>query len=103
MKNQRIENDIDGLIVLNKEKNFTSHDCIVAIKKILKPKKIGHTGTLDKNARGVLICLLGNATKSQEYLMKNGNKIYEAELIVGIATDTEDITGSIIKKNDKYI
>ena len=103
MSNQKTINDINGLIVLDKKKDYTSNDCLSVIKKLLHPKKIGHTGTLDKNAEGVLVCLLGTATKSQEYLMKCGDKIYEAELILGIATDTEDITGNILATNDiKY-
>lgn len=90
-------NDINGLIVLDKPKDHTSNDCLSIIKKYLHPKKLGHTGTLDENATGVLVCLLGNATKCQEYLMKTGDKVYEAELILGISTDTEDITGKVIR------
>ncbi len=97
LKIKRIVNDINGLIILDKPKGHTSNDCISLIKKILHPRKIGHTGTLDENATGVLVCLLGSATKSQEYLMKTGAKIYDAELILGISTDTEDITGKILE------
>ena len=96
MKNQKEINDINGVIVLDKPSGFTSNDCISIIKKTIHPRKIGHTGTLDLNATGVLVCLIGDATKRQEYLMKTGNKIYEAELIIGFATDTEDSTGNII-------
>ena len=99
----KIINDINGLIVLDKPKGFTSNDCLSIIKKYLHPKKIGHTGTLDLNATGVLICLLGDATKSQDYLMKAGDKLYDAELILGIPTDTEDITGKIISTLDKNV
>ncbi len=91
----KIINDISGMIILNKPKGITSNDCLTSIKKILHPKKIGHTGTLDKNATGVLICLLGNATKSQDYLMMNCIKTYKAELIFGISTDTDDFLGNI--------
>lgn len=96
----KIINDINGLIILNKPKGFTSNDCLSKIKKYLHPRKLGHTGTLDANATGVLVCLLGSATKCQEYLMKTGSKLYDAELILGVATDTEDISGNIIKKYD---
>ena len=96
LKKEKIISDIEGLIVLNKPKGYTSNDCIAVIKKGLHPKKIGHTGTLDVNATGVLVCLLGNATKCQELLMKKGTKIYEAELIIGVSTDTEDVTGKIL-------
>lgn len=98
LKEKKVVNDINGLIILDKPKNYTSYDCLSIIKKYLHPKKIGHTGTLDENATGVLACLLGSATKCQEYLMKTGDKVYEAELIIGISTDTEDITGKV----DRY-
>ncbi len=95
----KIVNDINGMIILNKPKGITSNDCLTSIKKILHPKKLGHTGTLDKNATGVLICLLGNATKSQDYLMKSCIKTYEAELLFGISTDTDDFLGNIENSN----
>ena len=96
MKVNKIINDINGMIILNKPKHLTSNDCLSIIKRVLHPKKIGHTGTLDKNATGVLICLIGSATKSQEYLMKNCKKKYKAELLLGISTDTEDFLGNVI-------
>ena len=99
MKENRIVNDINGMIILNKPKDMTSNDCLSIIKKNIHPKKIGHTGTLDKNATGVLVCLLGNATKSQDYLMRSCNKVYEAELLLGIKTDTEDMLGEVIEKD----
>lgn len=91
------------MIILNKPKGMTSNDCLAIIKKNIHPKKIGHTGTLDKDATGVLLCLLGNATKSQEYLMKSCVKKYKAELIFGISTDTEDISGNIKEINENKI
>ena len=91
------------MIILNKPKDMTSNDCLSIIKKNLHPKKIGHTGTLDKNATGVLICLLGSATKSQDYLMKSCTKKYKAELLFGIVTDTEDITGNVTNVDDEKI
>ncbi|MBP3200363.1 MAG: tRNA pseudouridine(55) synthase TruB [Lachnospiraceae bacterium] len=103
MKQNKIINDINGMIILNKPKDMTSNDCLSIIKKSIHPKKIGHTGTLDKNATGVLICLLGSATKSQDYLMKTCKKCYRAELVLGISTDTEDITGNIIEQNTNKI
>lgn len=98
MANKQVKNKIDGLIVLDKEKGYTSYDCLAVIKKLLSPEKIGHTGTLDVNATGVLVCLLGKGTKSQDYLMSCGDKIYKAELVLGISTDTEDITGTILNE-----
>ena len=84
----------NGILALNKESGFTSFDCIYRLKKLLDVKKVGHTGTLDKEAKGVLVCLIDEATSFQEELMKNGKKIYKAELVLGVSTDTEDIYGN---------
>ena len=92
----------DGLIILNKQKNWTSFDCIAALRKLLNTRQIGHTGTLDLNAKGVLVCLVGTACKLQDFFM-NGRKTYIAELILGIATDTEDITGNIVGADNRNI
>ena len=72
---------MDGIILINKEKKYTSHDVVAKVKKILKVK-VGHTGTLDPNATGILPLLLGNATKISKYLI-NHNKEYEAVLQLG--------------------
>ena len=72
---------MDGIIIINKEKEYTSHDVVAKVKKILNEKKVGHTGTLDPNATGVLPILLGKGTKLSKYLI-NHNKIYEATLHV---------------------
>ena len=92
----------NGIVILNKQKGMTSHDAIFKLKKILNIKKIGHTGTLDKNASGVLIVLLSNSTKIQNALMK-GDKEYIAELIIGASTDAEDYTGKIIGSENDYL
>lgn len=94
---------MQGMIILDKPKGLTSNACLTMIKRKLNIDKIGHTGTLDGNATGVLVCLIGDSTSSQEYLMKTGDKIYEAELVLGVSTDTEDITGKIIEKIDNYV
>lgn len=85
---------MDGIILINKEKDYTSHDVVAKVKKMLKVK-VGHTGTLDPNATGVLPLLLGNATKVSKYLI-NHDKEYIAELKLGIKTDTADKEGKII-------
>jgi tRNA pseudouridine55 synthase len=87
---------MDGIILINKEKNYTSHD-IVAIAKKTLGEKIGHTGTLDPNATGVLPLLVGKATKISKYIV-NHDKVYKAVLKLGIKTDTADITGNIIEQ-----
>lgn len=91
---------MDGIIIINKEKEYTSHDVVAKVKKILNEKKVGHTGTLDPNATGVLPILLGKGTKLSKYLI-NHNKIYEATLKLGEKTDTADIEGKIIE--EKYV
>ena len=85
---------MDGIILINKQKNYTSHDVVNKVKKITK-SKVGHTGTLDPNATGVLPLLLGNATKISKYLI-NHDKEYEVLLQLGTKTDTADSEGKII-------
>lgn len=89
---------MDGIILINKEKNYTSHDVVNKVKKITK-SKVGHTGTLDPNATGVLPLLLGNATKISKYLM-NHDKEYQVILQLGIKTDTADVEGKIIEEKE---
>ncbi len=88
---------LNGLIVVNKEKNITSFGTIKKLEEILGQDKIGHVGTLDPNATGVLVCLLNDSCKFSKSLSKQ-DKIYEAELIFGFSTDTLDIKGKVIKK-----
>lgn len=87
---------MDGLIVIDKPKEVTSHDVVRKVKKILNVKKVGHTGTLDPNATGVLPILVGNGTKLSKYLI-NHDKIYEVVLKLGEKTDTADSEGKIIE------
>ena len=89
---------MDGIIVINKEKGYTSNDVVQIVKKIFS-EKVGHTGTLDPMATGVLPLLVGKGTKCSKYLI-NHDKIYSATLKLGIKTDTGDITGNIIKKEN---
>lgn len=87
----------NGIINVYKEKGFTSHDVVAKLRGILKQKKIGHTGTLDPEAEGVLPVCLGKATKLCE-LLTDKDKTYEACLRLGIQTDTQDMTGKIQKE-----
>lgn len=96
---------MDGIIVINKEKEYTSHDVVAKLKKKLNISKVGHTGTLDSNATGVLPILIGKGTKFSKYLI-NHDKIYEVQLELGKKTDTADVEGKIIeekKVDEKYI
>ena len=92
---------IDGLINVYKEKDYTSFDVIAKLRGILKQKKIGHTGTLDPMAEGVLIVCLGKATKLVDLLVTS-TKEYKASMQLGIDTDTEDITGKVLKESDSW-
>lgn len=88
---------INGMINIYKEAGFTSHDVVAKLRGILKQKKIGHTGTLDPEAVGVLPVCLGNATKLCE-LLTDKSKEYEAWLQLGIRTDTQDLTGTVLEE-----
>ena len=89
---------MNGIIVVNKPKDFTSRDIVNLACKKLNTKKIGHTGTLDPLATGVLVMGVNKGTKIIE-LLTSDDKEYEAEIMLGLLTTTNDITGSIIKEN----
>jgi len=86
---------MDGILPLWKEKGYTSHDCVAIVRKLLKTKKVGHTGTLDPNVTGVLPLCIGKATKIAEY-MTNAGKAYIAEVTIGYSTTTEDYDGEVV-------
>lgn len=90
---------INGIVVVNKDPGYTSRDVVNIIGKALKTKKVGHTGTLDPLASGVLAVCVGRYTKLVE-LLTSMDKEYIAEIKLGIATDTLDITGEILEKQD---
>ena len=90
---------INGIINVYKEKGYTSHDVVAKLRGILRQKKIGHTGTLDPEAEGVLPVCLGKATKVCGLLTEK-DKVYEAVLLLGRTTDTQDITGTILEEKD---
>jgi len=90
---------MNGIFNIYKEAGMTSHDVVNKLRKILKTKAVGHTGTLDPNATGVLVVAVGRATKVIEY-MENDEKIYRAELTVGVTTDTEDIWGEVLESRE---
>ncbi|MBE5819217.1 MAG: tRNA pseudouridine(55) synthase TruB [Clostridiales bacterium] len=90
---------MDGILIINKPKGYTSHDVVNVIRKKLNIKKVGHTGTLDPNATGVLPILVGQATKVSKYLIEH-DKTYVAKLKLGEKTSTGDVEGEIIEKKD---
>lgn len=87
---------INGVVNIYKERGYTSHDVVAKLRGILKQKKIGHTGTLDPEAEGVLPVCLGKGTKLCEYLTGH-DKTYEAVLLLGKETDTQDLTGTVLR------
>ncbi len=88
---------VDGIINLYKPSGITSHDAVAAIRRKFKGTKVGHTGTLDPMAVGVLPICLGKATRITEYLLM-GDKKYRCEMTLGLDTDTQDIWGNITKE-----
>ena len=88
---------INGVINIYKIKGFTSHDVVAKLRGILKQKKIGHTGTLDPDAIGVLPVCLGNATKLCDMLTEK-EKEYIAKVQLGVTTDTQDMTGTVLQE-----
>lgn len=92
----------NGILLIDKEKGITSRDVVNKAIKILNTKKIGHTGTLDPLATGVLVLCIGNATKLVE-MLTSLNKEYIAEFTFGIKTDTLDITGTTLEEKDSII
>ena len=93
---------MDGIIIIDKPKGCTSHDIVNILRKELNTKKIGHTGTLDPNATGVLPILVGQATKISKYLIEH-DKTYQVEMKLGEETDTLDSEGKIIKKQETKV
>lgn len=93
---------MNGIIVVKKEKGYTSRDVVNVLSKFFGTKKVGHTGTLDPLAEGVLVCTIGKCTKLCDILTSN-EKEYVATMKFGILTDTLDVTGNILKKDEKVI
>ncbi|MBE6659358.1 MAG: tRNA pseudouridine(55) synthase TruB [Ruminococcaceae bacterium] len=88
----------DGILILDKPAGMTSHDCVAIMRRLFHTRKVGHTGTLDPMATGVLPILLGRAAKAAEYLVAE-DKHYIAGLRLGLTTDTEDITGAVLTES----
>ncbi len=93
---------MNGILCVYKEAGYTSHDVINRLRRISNQKKIGHTGTLDPNAEGVLPVCFGNATKVCG-LLTDTDKCYRAELILGKVTDSYDITGEVISEREPHV
>lgn len=90
---------INGIINIKKEKGYTSHDVVAKLRGIVGQRKIGHTGTLDPDATGVLPVCLGKATKLCD-LLTDKDKTYETVLLLGVETDTQDISGEVLNQSE---
>ena len=90
---------MNGVLILNKPSGMTSFDCVAKARKIFKTRKVGHAGTLDPMATGVLPILVGNAVKAEQFLHET-NKLYRAKMLFGYSTDTGDVTGKTVSKTD---
>jgi len=93
---------MDGIICINKPQEYTSFDVVAVVRKLFKTRKIGHGGTLDPMAEGVLPIFIGNATKAVDFQPEN-NKEYIAGFRFGVETDTQDITGKVLAVSDEYV
>ena len=92
---------MDGIILINKEKNMTSRDVVNMVCKKLNTRRVGHTGTLDPLATGLMVLCIGDALKLVE-LLTGHDKDYVAKVKLGLKTDTYDITGKILEENNNY-
>ncbi len=87
-----------GVLLVDKQPGCTSHDVVAQVRKILNTKSVGHAGTLDPNASGLMVVLVGEATKLSDYLL-TGDKGYVVNVKLGVETDTDDLDGNILKEN----
>ena len=90
---------MDGILLINKPAGYTSHDIVGIVRKKLHTKKVGHCGTLDPDATGVLVVCVNKATKAIQFLMSD-TKVYRATLSLGKSTDTYDASGKILEEKE---
>jgi tRNA pseudouridine55 synthase len=99
MKHSEFDNLPGGVLAINKPDGMTSHDVVNKVRRLYNTKRVGHAGTLDPLATGVLVVLVGRAAKACEYISSD-KKTYRATLRLGLTTDTEDITGEVLTKSE---
>ena len=90
--------ELSGVVVIDKPEGISSAGVVARVKKLFGARKVGHAGTLDPLATGVLICCLNRATRLSQFLLR-GDKMYEAELVLGTVTDTQDVTGTVVEQH----
>jgi len=93
---------MNGILLVDKPEDFTSHDVVAKLRGILRERRIGHSGTLDPMATGLLVVFVGRATRAVEFA-ESHEKEYIAGLRTGISTDTQDITGKVVSTSDKHV
>ena len=93
---------MDGIVIIDKPQGWTSQDVTARLRRVFNTRRIGHGGTLDPMATGVLPVFVGRATRGVEFF-EHAEKAYEAVIRLGIATDTEDITGTVLEKKEVHI
>ncbi|HEY5653523.1 MAG TPA: tRNA pseudouridine(55) synthase TruB [Pontiella sp.] len=98
-RRRRQPDPYDGLLLVDKPSDWTSHDVVAKIRNYFKLSKVGHGGTLDPLATGLLVILIGKGTKLSERVM-NGDKVYEGTLHLGVTTNTQDADGEILEEKD---
>ncbi len=94
-----INNEPSGVLIINKHAGLTSHDIVNKVRRLYNTRRVGHTGTLDPMATGVLVVLVGRAAKAAEYIVSD-TKEYRATLRLGLTTDTEDVTGEVLSSSE---
>ena len=100
MSRKESDDTVAGVLIINKHQGVTSHKIVQIIRKLYNTRRVGHTGTLDPMATGVLPVLIGRAVKASDFLTAE-DKEYSAEMTLGITTDTEDITGTVLAESDE--
>ena len=91
--------EVSGIILIDKPAKMTSHDVVFAMRRLFNTKKTGHTGTLDPDATGLLVVLVGRAAKAAEYITAD-DKVYETVMTLGVTTDTQDAGGNILSQSE---
>ena len=99
MSNLELMQEPSGVLIVNKPAGITSHDVVGKVRRLYSTRRVGHTGTLDPMATGVLVVLIGRAAKACEYLAADAKR-YEATLRLGLTTDSEDVTGNVLTTSE---
>ena len=95
--NQMMSSTFDGLLLVDKPSGISSHDVVARLRRILGTKSVGHSGTLDPLASGLMACLINEGTKLSQYILE-GDKGYRVQIKFGVRTDTLDITGQVLEE-----